>query len=232
MSNKFKKAFKNEILGQDGSMEECWSNIADDDPRLIQLANDHPDYKKKCVPIIIHGDGVPCTNNHSLDAISFESILAKRGMGTACSTLDYMFFITGVFTQTIDSLNANGLGKTKTQMWKLIVHSIRACYFGFRPDKDPLDNEFPSSRSLNFKERGHELMGGYVLVPWILKGDMDFQINHFNFQAIGKVTIHVQLALVTKCKTHSWPGTISAHKLNGRPNGLLHWKMLSSIAQC
>jgi hypothetical protein len=146
MYNKFKKAFQNKILGQDGAMEEFWSSLADDDPRLIQLAKYHPDYEKKCVPIIIHGDGVPCTNNHSLDAISFESMLAKRGMGTACNTLD-MFFITGVFTQTIDSLNANGLGKTKTQMWKLTVHSIRACYFGYWPDKDPLDNEFSPSRS-------------------------------------------------------------------------------------
>ena len=86
-----------------------------------------------------------------------------------------------MFTQTIDSSNANGLGKTKTPMWKLIVHNLRACYFGYWPDKDPLDNDFPPSRSLNFKERGNELMGGYVLVPWILKGDMDFQINHFEF---------------------------------------------------
>ena len=110
-------------------MEEFWSGIADDDPRAIQLANGHPDYKTKCTPIIIHGDGVPCTNNHSLDTISFESILAKRNMGTACSTLDYILCITGVFTQTIDNKDTNGLGKTKTQMWKCIVHSLKACYY-------------------------------------------------------------------------------------------------------
>ena len=137
MYNNFKTAFQVKILGHNGAMDECWSNIADDDPRLIQLAKDHPDYKRKCVPIIIHGDGVPCTNNHSLDAISFESVSAKRGMGTACSTLYYMFFITGVFTQTIDSVNANGLGKTKTQMWKRIMHRLRACYDGHWPEQDP-----------------------------------------------------------------------------------------------
>ena len=101
-------------------------------------------------------------------------------MGTACSTLDYIFFITGVFTQTIDSENKHGYGKTKTQMWKLIVHSLRACYYGYWPDKDPLDKDF-HSKSMNFKQRANEIMGGYVLVPWILKGDMDFQINHFEF---------------------------------------------------
>ena len=95
------------------------SGVPHDDPRLIQLVQDHPDYKNKCVPIIIHGDGVPCTNNHSIDVISFESILAKRSVATACSTLDYMFFTTGVFTQTMESENYRkpgkgaGLGNTK-----------------------------------------------------------------------------------------------------------------------
>ena len=155
-------------------MEEFWNTIAGVDPRLIQLANDHPEYKKKCVPIIIHGDGVPCTNSHSLDTISFESLLAKRGLGSNCSTLDYIFFITGVFTQTMESEDSLGSGKTKTEMWKFIVHSLRACYYGKWPEQDPLGNDFPA-RSMNHKHRGHEIMGGYVLVPWIIKGDMDFQ---------------------------------------------------------
>ena len=80
MYTNFKTAFQDKVLGRDGAMEECWSNIADDDPRLIQLAKDHPGYNKKCVPIIAHGDGAPCTNNHSLDAIPFKSILAKKGV--------------------------------------------------------------------------------------------------------------------------------------------------------
>ena len=42
MYNNFKTAFQDNILGHDGAMEEFWSNIADDDPRLIQLAEDHP----------------------------------------------------------------------------------------------------------------------------------------------------------------------------------------------
>ena len=180
MYKEFKNTFQDAILGQEGAMEEFWSGIADDDPRAIQLANDHPDYKTKCIPIIIHGDGVPCTNNHSLDTISFESILAKRNMGTACSTLDYIFCITGVFTQTIDNKDTNGLGKTKTQMWKCIVHSLKACYYGHWPDKDPLGNDFPV-RSQNHRMGSirQEIMGGFVLVPWVIKGDMDFQINHF-----------------------------------------------------
>jgi hypothetical protein len=47
MYNNSKTTFQDKILGHDGAMEEVWSNIADDDPRLIQLAKDHPDYKRK-----------------------------------------------------------------------------------------------------------------------------------------------------------------------------------------
>ena len=178
MYHTYKTSFQDTILGKEGAMEEFWNTIAGGDPRLIQLASDHPEYKKKCVPIIIHGGGVPCTNSHSLDTISFESLLAKRGLGSNCSTLDYIFFITGVFTQTMESEDSLGSGKTKTEMWKFIVHSLRACYYGKWPEQDPLGKDFPA-RSMNHKHRGHEIMGGYVLVPWIIKGDMDFQINHF-----------------------------------------------------
>ena len=31
------------------------------------------------------------------------------------------------------------------------------------------------------KDRGQEIIGGYVLVAWIVKGDMNFQINHSEF---------------------------------------------------
>ena len=178
MYSTFRKALKEKVLGSDGAMDEFRSGVADDDPRLIQLVKDHPDYKKKCVPIIIHGDGVPCTNNHSLDAISVESIFAKRSVGTACSALDYMFFITGVFTQTMSSDEGAGLGNTKIEMWKLVVHSLRACHHGRWPGRDPMDEEF-TAHTDNHKKRGHPVASGYVLVPWVLKGDMDFNINHF-----------------------------------------------------
>ena len=39
----------------------------------------------------------------------------------------------------------------------------------------------PLGAPMNFKMRGHDLMGGYVLVPWISKCDMDFKINHVEF---------------------------------------------------
>lgn len=117
MYRSFHKICQDTIFGKEVAMDEFWKTIADDDLRLIQLAKDHQEYPKKCVPIIIHGDGLPCTNSHSLDTISFESVFAKKkGMGSNCSTLDYIFFINVVFTQNMESEDILGLGKTKTQM--------------------------------------------------------------------------------------------------------------------
>ena len=113
-----------------------------DDPRLVQLPRDHLVFQSKCVPIVLHGDGVPCTKDNTLDCLSWVSLTAKRGLTNACSTLDYMFFITGVFTQTMDDDKRDGRVKTKKQMWEPVVHSLRACNDGHWPHLDLNNNNF------------------------------------------------------------------------------------------
>ena len=182
LHKEFPSDFKRKLLGDDGAIEEFWSTIPADDPRIVQLAADHPDYKQKCVPIVLHGDGVPCTNNHSLDTISFESLVAKRSSSYSAigtSTIDYIFFCTGCFTQTMEAKPKDGMEKTKIGLWKPLVSSFRACYYGDWPLLDTQGHEFTDADSVDFKMRGKPLAGRYKFVPWVLKGDMDFAINHF-----------------------------------------------------
>ena len=94
----FRYEFDTKLLGSTGAIAEFWNGISQNDPRIVKLKADHPNYKSCCIPIVIHGDGVPCTNNHTLDTISFESLLAKRSVDTCCSTLDYIFYISGAYT--------------------------------------------------------------------------------------------------------------------------------------
>ena len=61
MYEQFNAAFNSKLLGNYGNLQECWDGISDDDPRVAQLLKDHHDYKSKCIPLVIHGDGVPCT---------------------------------------------------------------------------------------------------------------------------------------------------------------------------
>ena len=77
----FPSVFKKKFLGNDNAMTEFWSGIPEDDPIITKLKMDHRNYKETCIPIVLHGDGVPCTNSHSLDTISFESLLAKKEHG-------------------------------------------------------------------------------------------------------------------------------------------------------
>ena len=124
------------------------------DPRVIQLAKDHPDYKTKCIPYVIHGDGVPCTKNHTLDCISFESLVAKKTRGDVYSTLDYIFFVTGAFTQTFADASDRGWGKAKIRLWEPVVHSLRALYYGRWPDTDPCGQEYMEQASDNYFKKG------------------------------------------------------------------------------
>ena len=132
---------------------------------------------------MIHGDGVPCTKNHTLDTLSFESLLSKRSMDRHYSTVDYIFFMSGVFTQTMVSDEKDedtSKGFTKKEMWKPLVHSLRALYYGMWPEKDPqgLDIVGPPE-SDNFKRKGEKLAGDYKFVVWVIKGDMEFSVNHY-----------------------------------------------------
>ena len=54
---------KKKFLGNDNAMAECWSGMPEDDPRITKLKIDHRNYKETCIPIVLHGDGVPCTNS-------------------------------------------------------------------------------------------------------------------------------------------------------------------------
>ena len=174
----FPADFKNKFLGNDNAMAEFWSGIPEDDPRIRKLKTDHRNYKETCIPIVLHGDGVPCTNSHSLDTISFESLLAKRSTGELSSSVDSIFFCTGLFTQTMTTEAFGGKEKSKREMWKPLVHSFRSAYYGIMPSHDSDGAAFVDGTD-NFKLKDQPVAGKYKLVAWVLKGDMDFNVNHF-----------------------------------------------------
>ena len=64
----FPADFAHKIIGSRTALAECWAGVPSNDPRLVQLKADHPEYNKWCVPLVIHGDGVPCTKNDILSS--------------------------------------------------------------------------------------------------------------------------------------------------------------------
>jgi len=71
----FRPIFEDRLLGAPGALVQFWSQMDTRDPRLQTSKHmfRSKDYSKTVVPLMLHGDGVPCTNHGSVDVISFES---------------------------------------------------------------------------------------------------------------------------------------------------------------
>jgi hypothetical protein len=119
------------------------------------------------IPIALHGDGVPCTKKKSLECLSWSSLL---GMG---STLDVKFLATGVFSTTKAKQDEHGTD-TMDKVWTVIRWSLEACIAGTWPTHDwdgkPVEGEHALLA-------GQHLAGGLFLVPWVVKGDMEYLAN-------------------------------------------------------
>ena len=114
----FPAEFKRRVLGPPGALEEVWAGVKPDDPRLLQHpARNRPNLRTKGIPIMIHGDGVPCTSGSTLDCLSWQSIpaLKRAGGGQFTSTMDFVWLISAIFTKSyVDS--ENGHEDTKARL--------------------------------------------------------------------------------------------------------------------
>ena len=92
------QAFLDRMVGPAGALLDFWSKVDPADPRLEQIPRGKRRWEilsKFCIPIIIHGDGVPCTKRNSLEGISFQSTPALRNK--FLNTLESIFYISGLF---------------------------------------------------------------------------------------------------------------------------------------
>eukprot|EP00969_Alexandrium_andersonii_P317394 14022402-Alexandrium_andersonii.AAC.1 len=153
----FRQSFKERLLGPEGALQEFWAGVKPSDPKLIHSpVRDHPRLRTHGIPIMLHGDGVPCTRKNTLECISWQSILAVQSTDHFTSTLDSIFLAFAVYAKTMVED-----GSTKKVMWQALVQSLLAAEEGVDPvTKQPL-------------------AGGYFCVVWALKADMEFFINHY-----------------------------------------------------
>ena len=164
-------------------VESFWNQVRPDDPRLINNPiTAQLDWKRRAVPLVLHGDGASFTmKNNKLLAISFGFLL---GAGWSWRSS----FLVACFT-TINRTYASrhgGLPKdTWHIIWLYIVHAFTALFDGTHPPLDPYGNEWPlGSRSRELA--GKKICGGRWLgVVWVLAHDQEYGSNelkepHFN----------------------------------------------------
>ena len=142
------------------------------DPRLAgHNFNSRPDWRRKAIPIMVHGDAVPCISIgrpsvRSYDVFSFQPLLGRG------STKILKVYVYGNFPQ-------NEAGEeTMYHVWTKLMHSFQTAYHGVHPTEDS-DHMPYAPGSVEGQRAGHHLASGYFLIIWSIKSDMEHLTRFF-----------------------------------------------------
>ena len=147
-------------------LEKFWeASLKTGDDRLKgHPVTSRPDWKKKVVPLFVHGDGVEFQTRDSLMVWSFGSLLSLFG------SLD-SHLLMAVFPKSCTSED------TWLPFWKWFVWSFKALLSGKHPTLDP-DNKPLEKDSPFYLAKGQLLTpNGIRAIIWSIQGDHDFFSN-------------------------------------------------------
>ena len=173
--DEFNNVMLGAVRGHGPRQTEFWEGvIARRDPRVqFHPMCTRPGWKNLAVPISLHGDAVPCiqvgrAGSKSLDVYNWQSALAE-GTSTRLK-----IFIHAIFETCKAHLEEHG-HCSMTEIWKIIVWSLKALHSGKWPPLDWCDKPWPpGSAEKVLADNDTPLAGGYFCVLWILKGDLDY----------------------------------------------------------
>lgn len=138
-----------------------WKTVAQrKDPRLANHPMcSRPNWFRHAIPISVHGDAVPAVGvgkaaSKSWDCISWQSCLVN---GPSTKVKQYMV---GLFEDSKLRLATPTHDQTMKHIWKTCLSSLSKAYEGIQ---GPTDDE-----------PGDMLAGGFFLVVWAIKGDLDY----------------------------------------------------------
>jgi len=133
-------------------------------------------FRKFGIPIRFHGDGVTSVARgkiwaRSVEAWSWPSCLVKPGVASWVDS----FIIMMVFEQLIAA--AGDGGDTFDALWKELDWGLYWAYLGMHPDRDSCNNKYTSG--ILFDRALTPLAGGFRLIMWIVRADLDFIVKRF-----------------------------------------------------
>ena len=175
--------FVQQYLGGDAScsvLEKFWTEVEKrGDPRLKgHDFSSRPDWKRKAVPIMVHGDAVPCLQigrhaTKSYDVFSMQPVL---GSG---STLDQKAYIYGNFP----TLEAGE--DTMFSVWQRVMWSFWFCYLGQHPTVEWQSKQPYPAGSVEASKAGAFLAAGLFFVIWSIKADLEHLARFFGLPHYG-----------------------------------------------
>ena len=166
-------AFTKRMLGGDpANIAKWWTAMHNHPGYVAHPLKDRANHMQKCVPLALHGDGVPVTGvgkawGKSAEGYGWSSMI---GVGT---TVDVYFLIWIMYTKLI--VRSPGLDSSKTFFRKL-RWSLYWLFLGLWPARDEHETAIVGGKA------GEPLAGGYYAALFCLKGDLDHMFKAYQLQ--------------------------------------------------
>ena len=166
----FRSVFNSRLLCNPGDLEAFWDGVAHTDQYKEHPVKDRMDHRHKCIPLFLHGDGVPTTGvgkawTRMLDVFSWGSLLAVDGKTMLTNFLIFAFW--AVLSSTDPGFD------TYDEYWIATCWSFEAMLTGYWPYEDHKRRKYEPYSYLG-KLAGKALAGGYYAALWAKLGDLDY----------------------------------------------------------
>ena len=163
--------------GSLATIEMFWQDVAGTQKYASHPARLVPSHRKKCIPIALHGDGVPISGvgkswSKSAQVFSWTSLLARGPTKSTCFLI-YLFF----WHLIVPAGNMDLYKKfTKVLCW-----SLGALFDGKWPGADA-DGRPWEQGSPQAERAGKPLANGFFCCVYLLKGDLEFMSKAFGLE--------------------------------------------------
>ena len=181
----YRESFMDRMLGGDaGNINRFWTAM-EKHPAYV----DHPmhthsrsDHRKFGIPIGMHFDGVVSTGSgrkwaRMIESFSWSSHLCKRGASW------FRNFLICLVQKIM--LAKEGADTTMNCVWRELCWSLYWCYQGVQPDRDSSGRLYTPEDGWLYDHRGEPLAGGYFLVVWTLKVDLEWLRDYIKLVGAG-----------------------------------------------
>ena len=173
MYHHYHASFIKRICPSSETLRDFWTKL-----ERHPLLHNHPvrrirGWRDRCVPLSIHGDGVPCVAvgkswGKSMEVLSWASLVVTG------STLQTFFWIYGCFTALFSKTT---MRHTVRRQFIYLKWSLQALWEGKWPDHDPFRGPYPPD-SPEGRRAGTPLCGngveGFFGLPFVIRGDLEW----------------------------------------------------------
>jgi hypothetical protein len=197
-------------------LSSFWKSVHPGDPRRSSLFT-KANFLTRCVPIGLHGDGVPCTKRDTLDVCSVFGLL---GLG---STIDIVFYVWSFFKKCeVDEMTCVEFtewlaGLTHEVGYEVVIWSLLALETGIHPTHDHRGEIFTSEPWASMA--GTLIAGGFCAMLWQFRADAEYHYNHIQLPGHWSSSTPCHMCRCSTVKgsleyhlyfgpDSTWPGTV------------------------